>query len=84
MARKAINKKQNLTISLTPDIIRKAKVLAAQRTVSMSELLAEQIESLARADEMYEQSKRAALAFLERGFHLGGVIKASRQQWHER
>jgi predicted transcriptional regulator len=76
--------KQNVTISLSPETIRKAKVLAARRATSISGLLAEQIESLVGTEEAYERSQRAALAFLEKGFHLGGVITASRDEWHER
>lgn len=84
MAQNVINKRQNLTISLSADIVRKAKVLAARRSTSISGLLAEQIESLVGAEEAYQRSERAALAMLEKGFHLGGVITASREELHER
>jgi hypothetical protein len=77
-------KKQNITLSLSPDTIKKAKVLAAQRSTSISGLLAEQIESLMDSEEAYERSQRAALALLEKGFRLGGMITASRDEWHER
>lgn len=77
-------KKQNITISLSPEIVQKAKVLAAQRSTSISRLLAEQIESLVGSEEAYERSQRAARALLEKGFHLGGRIPASRDELHER
>ena len=38
--------KQNVTISLSPETIRKARILAARRSTSISGLLAEQIETL--------------------------------------
>ncbi len=79
-----IKEKQNVTISLSRDTIRKAKVLAAQRSTSISGLLAEQIESMLSGEEAYERSQRAALALLKEGFHLGAIIKASRDEWHER
>lgn len=78
------NRKQNVTISLSLETIRKAKVLAARRSTSISGLLAEQIESLVGAEEAYKLSKRAALALLDNEFHLGGVITASRDELHER
>jgi hypothetical protein len=78
------NKKQNVTISLSPQIIQKAKVLAARRSTSISGLLAEQIESLVGTEEAYQRSERVALALLEKGFHLGGVITAGRDELHER
>lgn len=84
MAQKLANKKQNITISLSTETIRKAKILAARRATSISGLLAEQIESLIDAEKTYEQSERAALAILDKGFHLGGVITATRDELHER
>jgi hypothetical protein len=80
----ASNKRQNVTISLSPDTIQKAKVLAAQRSTSISGLLAEQIEALIGTDEAYERSQRAAMALLQKGFHLGGTRKASRDELHGR
>jgi predicted transcriptional regulator len=77
-------KKQNITISLSAEVIKKAKVLAAQRSTSISGLLAEQIESLIGREEAYERSQRAALALLEKGFHLGGMITADRDELHQR
>jgi hypothetical protein len=76
--------KQNLTVSLSRNVIRKAKVLAARRGSSISGLLAEQIEILVGEDEAYERSQRQATALLDQGFHLGGEIVASRDEWHER
>ena len=84
MAHSLDQRKQNVTISLSAETIRKAKVLAAQRSTSISGLLAEQIEWLVGREELYKCSERAALALLATGFHLGGVITASRDEWHER
>jgi len=78
------NKKQNLTISLRLDTIRKAKVLAARRSMSISGLVAEQVEALIGAEEAWERAERSALALLEQGFHLGGKITATRDELHER
>lgn len=77
-------KKQNVTVSLPQETIRKAKVLAAKRATSISGLLAEQIEMLVGEDEAYEQAKRRALALLDTGFHMGGKITASRESLHDR
>ena len=79
-----VNKKQNVTISLSPELIQKAKILAAQRSTSISGLLAEQIEALIGSEEAYGRSQRAALALLEKGLHLGGIPTASRDELHER
>ena len=76
--------KQNITVSLPLQTIRKAKILAARRGSSISGLLAQQIEILVGEDEAYERAQRQAAALLEKGFHLGGVIRSSRGDWHER
>jgi hypothetical protein len=75
---------QNITVRLNRRTLRKAKVLAAKRNTSISGLLAEQIEALVGENDTYEQAQRRALALLDRGFHLGGQIKATRDEWHER
>jgi hypothetical protein len=75
---------QNITVRLTRRTLRRAKVLAAKRNTSISGLLAEQIEALVGEDDAYEQAQRRALALLDQGFHLGGHIEATRDEWHER
>ena len=76
--------KQNVTISLSREILKKARILAARRDTSISGLLAHEIESLVANEEAYECAQRQALALLEKGFHLGGEIRASRDDLHER
>ncbi len=76
--------KQNLTISLDRQTIRKAKIVAARRDTSISGLLAQQIEILVGEDEAYERAERQAVALLDEGFHLGGGAPPSREELHER
>ncbi len=76
--------KQNVTISLSRQILKKARILAARRETSISGLLAQEIESLVGEEEAYERAERQALALLNKGFHLGGVIRATRDELHER
>ena len=78
------NVKQNVTISLDRQTLRKVKVLAAKRDTSISGLLAEQIEILVGEDEAYELAERQALSLLNQGFHLGGAIRVKRDELHER
>jgi hypothetical protein len=76
--------KQNLTVSLDRKTIQKAKILAARRSTSISGLLAQQIEALVGEEEAYERAERQAMALLQRGFHLGGVIRVTRDELHDR
>jgi len=78
------NGKQNLTISLDRQTIRKAKIVAAKRSTSISGLLARQIEILVGEEEAYERAERQAMSLLDQGFRLGGVIRASRDELHDR
>jgi hypothetical protein len=62
-------RKQNLTISLSPETVRKGRIWAAARhSTSISGLLAAQIETLIGAEEAWERSERSALALLESAF----------------
>jgi hypothetical protein len=76
--------KQNVTISVTRETLRKARILAARRETSISALLSQQIETMIGEDEAYERAERQALALLDKGFHLGGRIRSTRDELHER
>ena len=79
-----VHQKKNLTIRISSETVRKAKILAARRSTSISRLLSEQLETLVADEEAYERAERSALALLEQGFPLGGRITASRDALHER
>lgn len=76
--------KRNLTIQLDAEIIRKARVLAVERSVSLSRLVAEQLERLVGDEERYQTACRQALADLRSGYHLGGGTVPTREELHER
>ena len=76
--------KRNLTVQLDEATIRRARVVAAKRGSSVSRLLTEQIEALARKDDDYDRVMEDALAELERGYDLGGGPYPDRDALHER
>jgi len=76
--------KQNLTVSLDTETIRKAKILAAGRNTSVTKLLTGYVEEMIAEEERYDAAQRTALSYLEKGFHLGGEIRVTREEWHER
>jgi len=76
--------KRNLTLQLDEETVRKAKVLAARRSTSLSRLVADEIDRLVTQDETYRGARQIALGHLERGFHLGGGALPSRDSLHER
>jgi len=83
MASSRTNEKQNVTISLSRQVLKKARILAARRETSISGLLAQEIEALVGQEEAYERAEKQARALLQNGFHLGGVAPA-RDELHER
>jgi hypothetical protein len=76
--------KRNITLSLEEDLLKKAKLVAAKKDMSVSGLLAEQLSRVIMEEDQYETSRRRALARLKKGLHLGGRILATREQLHER
>lgn len=77
--------KRNLTIQLDEHVVRKARVIAAQRGKSISRLVTEQIEELVRRDDDYQRVMKEALAELERGYDLGSGGKLpSRDELYDR
>ena len=76
--------KQNITLSIDKELIRNARVLAAQRQTSVSRMLSEELHKLIEDSNKYELAKKQALNYISRGFHLGGQITVSREELHER
>jgi hypothetical protein len=81
---KGKRKKQNVTVGLDRQTIRKAKIIAARRLTSISSLLAQQIETIVGSEEAYEGAERQAIALLEQGLRLGGAVRPSRVELHGR
>lgn len=76
--------KQNITVSLRKDLLQSARALAARRRMSVSGLLAAELERQIGEARAYAASRRKALALLEQGLHLGGHGIANRDALHDR
>jgi predicted transcriptional regulator len=76
--------KTNITLKVDRDLLRRARVLAAEKDTSVSALVSEQLEKVVREREGYEQAKQHALAVMKRGFNLGYKRPSSRDELHER
>lgn len=74
--------KQNITLSLEKELIQKARVLAAQRSTSVSKLLADELKRMVDDAERYESARQNALADLEKGFCFGGQGMSPRPEMH--
>lgn len=76
--------KQNITLSIEKEVIRKGKIIAAQRDTSVSKMLSDLLREKVSKEEKYEAEKRNALEMLKEGFHLGGRIDWKREHLYER
>jgi hypothetical protein len=75
--------KRNLTIQLDEATIRQAKIAAARRGLSLSSLVAQQLNDLAEADQRYERARAVALEALA-GATGGGAPSWRREELYDR
>ena len=76
--------KANITLKLDADLLREARVLAAEEGSSISSLLAARLEELVRERNGYARARRRALSRLREGFDLRWTPPRSRDELHER
>jgi hypothetical protein len=76
--------KQNITLSVDKDLIKRGRAIAAQKGTSVSKMLSEQLRHLVEDKEKYETAKRSALQTLKEGYHLGGQITWKREDLYAR
>jgi predicted transcriptional regulator len=80
---KAETAKINITLKLDKDLVRRARVLAAEQGTSVSALLAAKLEEDLNRRASYEEAKKRALADMAKGWDLGGR-PLTREEMHER
>jgi hypothetical protein len=76
--------KSNITLKVEEDLLREARILAAEDGSSVSALLATQLEQLVRERKGYDQACRSAVARLRSGFDLHWTPTRQRSELHER
>ena len=78
--------RQNITLSIPKETLKKAKHLAVAKDQSLSGLLTEFIEDLVRKEEIYKQAEQRQLVLMEEGidFGLKEKIDWSREEIYER
>lgn len=76
--------KTNITLKLDADLLRQARILAAEEGSSVSGMLAEKLQDIVRQRKGYERARKRALARLRKGFNLRWKPPRSRDELHER
>jgi len=76
--------KTNITLKLDSEILRHARILAAEESSSISGLLSAKLEEIVREKKGYARAKKRALARLRQSADLGWIPAKSRDELHER
>lgn len=76
--------KTNITLKIDADLLREARVIAAEEGTSISAMLSTRLEETVRERKGYQQARRRALARLRKGFDLRWTPPLSRDELHER
>jgi Family of unknown function (DUF6364) len=64
--------RRNLTVQLDEEVIRQARILAAERGTSVSALVARELEQLVARNARYEEAMRRAIELMDESEPRGG------------
>jgi len=73
-----------VTLKLDANLLREARILAAEGGTSLSALLTERLEAMVCERKGFDKARRRALARLRTGFDLQWTPPLSRDELHER
>jgi hypothetical protein len=76
--------KTNVTLKLDADLLREARVIAAENGSSISALLTDRLEAMVRERKAFDKARRRALSRLRQGLDLRWTAPGSRDELHER
>ena len=76
--------KTNVTLKLDADLLREARVIAAEEGRSVSAMLTDRLEAMVRERKAFERARRRALARLREGIDLRWTPSRTRDELHER
>jgi len=76
--------KSNITLKIGSDLLREARVLAAEQGTSISALLAAQLQRAVHERKQYQRARTRALSRLKKGYDLQWTPPTSRDDLHER
>ena len=75
---------RNITLALDEETLREARVLAAERGLSVSAFLRRELAGLVERQRGYTKARESAVRRLRRGQSLGGGRLSSREELHDR
>lgn len=75
---------RNVTLTFDAEVLRKARVIAAERGLSLSALIRAELVRLVDESAAFASAREAALRRLRAGSHLGGGRLPTRDELHDR
>jgi hypothetical protein len=76
--------KANITLKIDSELLREARILAAEEDSSISALLAAKLEQAVRERKGFLRARERAKARLQTGYDLGWTPPVSRDEIYER
>ncbi len=76
--------KQNITLAIDKQLLRRARAYAAQRGASVSSMLADELRLLIERETGYDRARRHALSLLDNPLPLGGRRPGNRDDLPDR
>jgi predicted transcriptional regulator len=84
LEKQAVSTKVNLTIKIDKDLLRKIRILAAEKDTSISALVADAIEEKSTQSGRYEEAMKRAIALMNEPTDSVWERGYSRDELHER
>ncbi len=76
--------KQNVTLSISKELLKRAKIIAIENDTSLSGLLTDALAKIVEESDLYSQAQARHVAFLREGTDLQSTYNWSREELHER
>ena len=78
--------KQNITLSLPKEVLRKGKIMAAQKGISLNALIRDLLQATAEDQKEYQASANRQIKWMREGLSLGtkGKISWKRDKLYQR
>jgi hypothetical protein len=80
----SVSTARNITLAIDEETLREARVLAAERGLSVSAFLRRELAGLVERQRGYTKARESAVRRLRRGQSLGGGKLPSREDLHDR
>ncbi len=76
-------RKRNITLSLPPELLRRAKIVAARRNTYVNALVRESLEGIVQAEDEHEAAAKRIMAAAEKGLYRLQKLKWRRSDLYE-